>query len=195
MYKNMKKLLSILALSLLLSGCALGHAQQLSNKQSVVSNHIAPDALYPNPKLTQGKADTLNIQDLLKSYNGQTYSQFHRSVNTAEHKQVYDEYQVNPQARNIQFGEVDHFYPLCAGGSNDISNLWYQPLTLNWNGQNFGFKTKDKLETYICQQIKAQKITPQDAYNCIVSDWISCFLKYKNQLTNNTSYNFGGAVE
>ncbi|HEY6343214.1 MAG TPA: hypothetical protein VIY49_17090 [Bryobacteraceae bacterium] len=22
---------------------------------------------------------------------------------------------------------VDHFFPLCAGGSNDITNLWFQP--------------------------------------------------------------------
>jgi hypothetical protein len=26
-------------------------------------------------------------------------------------------------------GEIDHFYPLCAGGSNDITNLWFQPAT------------------------------------------------------------------
>ncbi|HEY7390291.1 MAG TPA: hypothetical protein VH640_17370 [Bryobacteraceae bacterium] len=49
-------------------------------------------------------------------------------------------------------GEIDHFFPLCAGGSNDITNLWFQPENNVWNGKNYGFREKDDLEAWICQQ-------------------------------------------
>src|SRR5437879_13679373 len=85
-----------------------------------------------------------NVSDIPKTYtvacpSGKstcTYSQAHRNVPQAEHTHVYDEYNVPQSARNFQDGEVDHFYPLCAGGSNDITNLWYQPATNDWNGKN-----------------------------------------------------------
>jgi hypothetical protein len=51
--------------------------------------------------------------------------------------------------RDFQDGEVDHLYPMCAGGSNDISNLGYQPAVNNWKGKNFGYHEKDVLEAYL----------------------------------------------
>lgn len=82
-----------------------------------------------------------------------------------------------PQAkRNIRNGEVDHFYPLCAGGSNDIENLWYQPAVNEWKGRDFGYHAKDKLETPVCQQIKAGKLDPKEAYQRITTDWVKFYL-------------------
>ena len=152
-----------------------------------VPSRIGPASLYPDPSLTPGKADTLSLADLTKTYtdncpNGKTsctYSQDHRNVPAAEHTKVYDEYNVLQSARNIQSGEVDHFYPLCAGGSNDISNLWYQPIQNSWNGTNYGFKLKDDLETYVCAQIKAGKMQPQDAFSCVTTDWVKCYQDLK----------------
>ena len=43
-------------------------------------------------------------------------------------------------------GEIDHFFPICAGGSDDITNLWLQPETNVWNGRNYGYHEKDDLE-------------------------------------------------
>jgi len=77
---------------------------------------------------------------------------------------------VPEEARNIKHGELDHFYPLCAGGSNDIKNLWFQPVDNEWNGKNFGFHEKDKLETLVCAQIKAKKMDPKDAFDRIRKD-------------------------
>jgi len=146
--------------------------------------HVAPANLYPDPIKTPGLADTLSVDDLKRIYTDHcpdskptcTYSQDHRNVPAAAHKKVYDEYDVPQDQRNIKDGEVDHFYPLCAGGSNDISNLWYQPAVGEWNGKDFGYHTKDKLETYICAQIKAGKLDPKEAYDRITEDWVQFYL-------------------
>lgn len=148
------------------------------------AGRIGPPPLYPDRTMTPGEADTLEASDLTKRYttgcpSGKktcTYSQAHRNVPKNVHTKVYDEYNVPEGERNIQHGEVDHFYPLCAGGSNDITNLWYQPKDNEWNGQNFGFHEKDKLETYVCAQIKAGKMDPKDAFDRIKKDWVKFYL-------------------
>jgi hypothetical protein len=148
------------------------------------ARHIAPAQLYPDSTMTPGLADTLKLSDLTKRYtegcpSGKTsctYSQAHRNVPRNVHTQVYEEYNVPENERNIQHGEVDHFYPLCAGGSNDIKNLWYQPAENEWNGKNFGFHEKDKLETFVCAEIKAGRMNPKDAFNRIRQDWVKFYL-------------------
>ncbi len=139
------------------------------------SQHIAPEYLYPNPQYTTGLAETLTASDLTKSYGGQTYSQSHRLVTDATKNLVRQEYATTTEV--VKTGEVDHFYPLCAGGSNDPRNLWLQPGHLYWNGQDFGFHTKDKLETYVCAQIKAGKLDPKVAFAGITGDWVKFYLQ------------------
>src|SRR5579862_1282046 len=146
--------------------------------------HVGPPNLYPNTALTPGKADTLDLSEITERYTqgcphaktSCTYSQSHRDVSRPLHKKVYDEYNVPSAQRNIRSGEVDHFYPLCAGGSNDISNLWYQPADTEWNGRNFGYHTKDKLESYVCTQIKNGKLGPSEAYDRMTKDWVKFYL-------------------
>jgi SH3 domain-containing protein len=154
------------------------------NVPAASTQHVGPANLYPDPTMTPGLAATLSVDDLKKTYTDNcpnsksscTYSQDHRNVPSSVHKKVYDEYNVPQAQRNIKSGEVDHFYPLCAGGSNDISNLWYQPGLGEWNGKDFGYHTKDKLETYICVQIKAGKLDPKEAYDRITKDWVKFYL-------------------
>lgn len=147
--------------------------------------HVGPPELYPDPKKTPGCAATLDVYDLTKEWTENcpsgketcTYSQSHRKVSNAERTGVYDEYDVPPKKRNIENGEVDHFYPLCAGGANTGTNLWYQPKNNDWNGTNFGFKEKDKLESWICKQIKARKMEPKDAFNRMTKDWVKFYIE------------------
>jgi len=146
-------------------------------------HHVGPASLYPDPNKTTGLADTLSSDDLTRTYTEHcpshkttcTYSQAHRNVPSAEHKHVYDEYNVPPSKRNKIDGEVDHFYPLCAGGSNKIENLWYQPAINMSNGENFGFHEKDKLETYICVQITNGKLDPKEAFDRMTQDWVKFY--------------------
>jgi hypothetical protein len=163
------------------SGWVWGRNIRIETGSSV---HIGPSQLYPESTKTPGLADTLTVTDLTKRFtegckSGKTsctYSEAHRSVPKSEHIQVYDEYNVADNARNIKHGEVDHFYPLCAGGSNEIANLWYQPAENEWNGANFGFHEKDKLETYVCAQISAGKMNPGDVFNRMTKDWVKFYL-------------------
>ena len=151
---------------------------------SLSVGHVGPARLYPDPKTPPGDHATLSVEDLTKTYADNcpgnktpcSYSKDHRDVNKAEHVKIYDEYNVPQEHRNIQHGEVDHFSPLCAGGSNDGKNLWYQPVTNEWNGKNYGFKEKDKLEAFICRQIVAGKMDPKDAYERITKDWVKFYL-------------------
>jgi uncharacterized protein YgiM (DUF1202 family) len=155
-----------------------------TNEAETSAEHVGPASLYPNSKLTPGQYATLSLDDLTKTYTDNcprgretcTYSQSHRKVRKSVHDKVYDEYDVPEDQRNGDDGEVDHFYPLCAGGSNDISNLWYQPAVGDWNGKDFGYHTKDKLEAYICVQIKAGKLDPKEAYDRITKDWVKFYL-------------------
>jgi len=78
-----------------------------------------------------------------------TYSEDHRKVSKATRNKVYEEYKVLGGERNNQHGEVDHFWPLCARGSNDPKNLWYRPKDNEWNKENLGFKEKDWLEAEV----------------------------------------------
>ena len=157
--------------------------EEAQQKLGSANKRVGPDRLYPDPTLTSGKADTLSLVDLTARYNGRTYSQAHRNVSHAEHDQVYNEYNILKDQRNAIGGEVDHFYPLCAGGSNDISNLWYQPAVNQWQGQDFGYHAKDKLESYICIQVKAGKLDPKVAFQKMTTDWVAFYLEVKNQLS------------
>lgn len=151
---------------------------------SLPVKRVGPAKLYPDSKITIGKSDTLNADDLTRRYTENcpggkedcTYSQSHRNVPAGERTAVYDNYQVPVGKRKILYGEVDHLYPLCAGGSNDITNLWYQPADEKWNGKNYGYHQKDELEAWVCRQIKVGKLTPKDAYNRLTQDWVKFYL-------------------
>jgi hypothetical protein len=146
---------------------------------------VAGRALYPNPSMTRGKAETLNPADLTRTWPcpaklqkpSCSYSQAHRSVPATVKRRIYFEYGVNP--KDHPPGEIDHFYPLCAGGSNDISNLWFQPETNVWNGKNYGFHQKDDLEAWVCQQVKAGQLDPREAFNKMTADWIKFYEEVK----------------
>ena len=157
----------------------------LHSVQAASPQHIGPHALYPDANLTPGSADTFSPDDLKAEYTEGclnhrarcSYSQAHRNVSIETSIQIYDEYNVPRYARNIRHGEVDHLYPLCAGGSNDVSNLWYQPARNIWMGRNFGYHQKDDLETWVCEQIRQDRLDPREAFDRITTDWVKYYLE------------------
>jgi hypothetical protein len=86
--------------------------------------------------------------------------------------------------------EVDHFDPLCNGGSNEKENLWFQPIHAMWNGKDFGFKTKDRLEAFVCVEMKAGRMDPKVAYDKMTTDWVQFYLDNEANLPKN-----GGGVQ
>lgn len=139
-----------------------------------IAYNIPPKALYPDIRYTTGLADTSSITDLTATYNGnQTYSQAHRDVPNSVKELVMQEYG-NPKGKV----EIDHFIPLAIGGSNNPKNLWPQPEHVKFKGRDYGFHTKDRLETYLVYQVKHAILTPTEAQNCIKEDWVKCYDKY-----------------
>lgn len=131
------------------------------------THRIAPAYLYPT---SLGEADTLDINNLTKLYDGKTYSESHRNVTERVKKIV-----LGNQPKAIGAKEIDHVYPVCAGGSNSEKNLWVQPAVVMWNGRYYGFHEKDKLEAWVCSQIKKHLLDPPIAFRKITGDWVAYY--------------------
>ena len=133
--------------------------------------------VYPDPRITPGAADTLDVAALNRRYNGLTYSQSHRKVSSATKKQVYKNAGV-PYPQKAGRYEVDHFWPLCAGGSNDIKNLWLEPASVSLKGKALGFHQKDLLEAAICRKIRDGSISSEelrDLFGQFIIDWVKVY--------------------
>ena len=56
--------------------------------------------------------------------------------------------------------KIDHFIPLCMGGSNDPSNLWPQHRSV--------WERTDPVEPLICEKMLQGKIKQKDAVNLVI---------------------------
>lgn len=56
--------------------------------------------------------------------------------------------------------KIDHFIPLCAGGSNDVVNLWPQHKSV--------YAVTDPLEPLICAKMKLGRLRQADAVNLVI---------------------------
>lgn len=148
--------------------------------------HVSYSQAYPNKAITPGKADTLAILDLQNTYDCKghscTYSQSNRNVSDIVKRQIYVEYNT-PYPQNGKI-EVDHFYPLCAGGSNDPQNLWIEPEHVYdfRTGEDWGYHKKDRLETWGCALIKKGDLQPIDFFTGIVDDWVAYYKFHQNEI-------------
>ena len=66
--------------------------------------------------------------------------------------------------------EIDHLIPLELGGSNDLRNLWPQPIEQA--------REKDKLETHLQSLVCSDKVSLPFAQHQIASDWWTSYGKY-----------------
>lgn len=55
--------------------------------------------------------------------------------------------------------KIDHFIPLCMGGSNEVKNLWPQHRSL--------YKVTDPLEQSLCEKLAQGKILQAEAIDLI----------------------------
>ena len=66
-------------------------------------------------------------------------------------------YSITPEVRN-RF-KIDHFIPLCMGGSNNVDNLWPQHESV--------FSRTDILESTACEKMKEGRLLQRDAVELI----------------------------
>jgi len=76
----------------------------------------------------------------------------HLKAEIFENYRVELGYTLDPKTRSSY--KIDHFIPLCAGGSNEESNLWPQHVSV--------YTITDPIEFLGCDQLKAGKITQKN---------------------------------
>lgn len=137
--------------------------------------HVGPPQAYPDSKLTPGLVATTGFEELTAVSSCGTYSKCHR-LSGSLFPQIWAEYPNCPHA--VGQSESDHFLPLALGGSDELANRWCEPANIMVNGVDYGFHTKDKLENTMVILMKTRQISPNDAQQCILKDWVACYDKY-----------------
>lgn len=121
----------------------------------------------PNPKLTPGDALRVTRDDLCDH----KYEDLDDSTPVTVKDQVFKRYGIRmggPESYNI-----DHLIPVSLGGSNDVKNLWPQPLSGEWNHQK-----KNKLEDHLHKLVCQGELDLKTAQREIASDWVSAYRKH-----------------
>lgn len=122
------------------------------------------DGVFPNPDWTPGGVMGITQEEICT-----TSTKGRRHVTTATKRQVFAAYNISYPAPSGAY-EVDHFIPLELGGSNDVSNLWPEaakPVP--------GFHEKDRVETYLHDQVCKAGMDLAEAQRIIVKDWLSYY--------------------
>lgn len=87
-----------------------------------------------------------------------------REVAPEEKEIIFDQYRklgyrLNPNARRNY--KIDHYIPLCAGGSNSHLNLWPQHVSI--------YQVTDSIEFKVCEKMKDGKLAQKDAVSLIMT--------------------------
>lgn len=95
------------------------------------------------------------------------YTRKARRVPMSVKKLVCGEYGVPVAQCNGRNFEIDHLIPLELGGSNDIKNLWPQPVA--------EAREKDELEGWLHRQVCSGRMSVQRAQKAIAHDWFAAW--------------------
>jgi hypothetical protein len=117
----------------------------------------------PNATQTPGLVCTPSDPNFQKYDYAEHIARCARNVGTDEKLKIATAYGNIPQGEWPNY-EFDHLIPLCAGGSDDITNLWPQPIT--------EAHKKDILENDICLAMRAGTLTQAKAIQK-VHDWFN----------------------
>ncbi|MGE3610134.1 MAG: hypothetical protein AB7I27_11145 [Bacteriovoracaceae bacterium] len=114
----------------------------------------------PDPRLTPGSLCT--HPDTYRYPERIPYCK--RDVDTPQKQAVFELYRkklgytLNPNDRESY--KIDHYFPLCAGGSNDMNNLWPQHKSV--------YRKTDQVENYGCDKLSKGRISQKDLITLII---------------------------
>jgi hypothetical protein len=118
-------------------------------------------SIQPNPSLTPGAICTANDPNFDGYVYAESIPHCRRNFSDSKKSIVAKAYGV-PRSDWSQY-EFDHLIPLCAGGSNDLKNVWPEPID--------HAHRKDVVENEVCDGMRAGTMTQQEAI-AEVFDWI-----------------------
>jgi hypothetical protein len=121
----------------------------------------------PDPKLTPGHTMAVTKDDLCRE--GQT--SIDDKVSIKVKSQVFDLYGIRPDTPGSY--NVDRLVPASLGGSNEIGNLWPQPLSGEWS-----YLQKNRLERRLRRMVCGGEMELKRAQEEIARDWVSAYKKY-----------------
>ena len=152
---------------------------------AVCQAHYVHDGKYalPDSKFTPGAIDSRLIADTSGKHHVVNRVEANlcakdfrtgpwRKVSESEKKNACKEYGITEGCPGPAY-ELDHLISLEIGGSDDVTNLWPQPLN---QARIKDHGTEDPLPKLVC----SGKITLKDAQECISKDWVSCMEKVKS---------------
>ena len=121
----------------------------------------APFPTGPHPSMTVGslcpRADQVRYPERIAYCIRNVHSETKRMI-----IRMYDErlgFRISGMDR--QDFKIDHYIPLCAGGSNEINNLWPQHKSI--------YAITDPMEPLICEKMAQGKLRQQDAIRMIMT--------------------------
>ena len=115
--------------------------------------------LHPNTTMTPGSVCTTGQTH--RYPEGVTYC--NRDVARDLKRDLFRRYDVNlgyeTQVMNRQDFKIDHYIPLCAGGSNQADNLWPQHKSV--------YMITDPIEPLVCAKMSAGRLKQADAIKLV----------------------------
>ncbi|HEY3781472.1 MAG TPA: hypothetical protein VGL56_10340 [Fimbriimonadaceae bacterium] len=132
-----------------------------------------PVGVGPDPKLTPGDVNPDITEAVVTAPDFRTGR--YRNVSEEEKQEDAAEYKV-PWSEHSKY-EFDHLIPLTVGGSNNLYNLWPEPLHINVNGYDLGAKTKDELEDAIGKLVRSGRMPIQEGQQ-LFKDWPAAYQEY-----------------
>jgi len=86
-----------------------------------------------------------------------------RDVSRSTKEQIFEKYDqlgFNTQGMDRREFKIDHYIPLCAGGSNHSRNLWPQHESV--------YTITDPLEALVCEKMAAGRLSQKKAVSYII---------------------------
>jgi hypothetical protein len=124
--------------------------------------HCQINGSYPDPACTPGDilAD-VQLNDLCQATKAESEDNISDDVKA----EVLAEYDLNDVLPS-QY-PIDHLVSVGLGGSNDIANLWPQPID-----PRPGFLEKNQVESFLHQQVCLGNLSLAEAQKRLVTDWL-----------------------